>query len=90
MSTTKKIKPLEPAHTIAFHAIVELLRRHSESVSAPDMLALGANLVGKMMAAQDPAIMTPQQALDIVSVNIEQGNHEAIMAMMMETSAGRA
>jgi len=58
--------------------LTAVLRKHASRLSAMEMLALAAHLVGQLIAMQDQRSLTPAMALKLVSDNIEQGNREAI------------
>lgn len=66
------------AHEAFYLDAVELLKKHSEHLSAREMLAIASNLVGKIVAMQDQRTTTPTQAMDIVAKNIEIGNKHVI------------
>ena len=65
-------------------------RRIAESPCAPhqrvsvgdaparELLAVAANLVGKLVAMQDQRTMTPAEAMEIVAMNIEHGNKQVL------------
>lgn len=73
----RPIKP-EPGH-VAFRAdLIAVLRKHEANLTAEDMLALAAHLVGQLIALQDQRTMSPDRAMATVAANIEQGNQEVI------------
>lgn len=72
-----KIKP-QPHHAAFRDDMVAVLRNHGDTLSAPEMLALAAHLVGQLIALQDQRTMDPDRAMAIVAMNIEQGNKEVI------------
>lgn len=67
----------KPEHEIAYQDMIALLRRN-DKLSAIEMLAIAANMVGKLMAYQDQRTVTPKMAIRVVSENIERGNAQAI------------
>lgn len=77
-----------PQHEAFYQDLVKLLNKHTAHLSAEEMLAISANVVGKLVAYQDQRTMTSDRALDIVSRNIEIGNEHA-RAELMNTK-GRA
>ena len=77
-----------PAHQVAYDDLSDLLRKHASKVSAIEMLALAANMVGKIVAFQDQRIITPAMAMETVARNIEIGNQQALAQIM--TPEGRA
>lgn len=78
------------AHNAGYDELISFVKRQAEArgLSALEMLALAANLVGKLIAMQDAAKITPAQAMEIVGKNIEQGNQEA--QLQIQEPAGRA
>jgi len=75
-------------HEVVYQEMAALMGRHGDAVSAEEMLAIGANMVGKLMALQDQRTMTRERALEIVIQNIEAGNQQAVDGLMQ--SRGRA
>ena len=65
-------------HQIVYQEIADLLKRHAVDTTALEVLAIAANLVGKLIAMQDQNAVTSAQALDMVQKNIELGNQEAL------------
>lgn len=68
----------KPEHEVAFQDLSKLLQKHAATVSALDMLAIGANMVGKLVALQDQRVITPKSAMEVVAKNIEIGNEQMI------------
>lgn len=67
-----------PEHEVAFQDVHALLAKHADKLTAAEMLAVAANLVGKLIAFQDQRRMTPEEAMKIVRLNIEEGNRQAV------------
>lgn len=61
--------------------LAQLMDKHGHDLTAPEMLALASNLVGKLIAMQDQQIVSPQAALDLVWNNIQQGNIEVVTSL---------
>ena len=76
------VKLAEPKHEVAYQELVLLINRHAAEISAEEILAIAANMLGKLMALQDQRTMTPQKATEIVAKNIEAGNKQVIDALM--------
>lgn len=70
--------------------LVVVLRKYGNRLSAQEMLALSAHLVGQIIAMQDQRSMTPEIALKIVSDNIEQGNKEVIDGLFRAPATTRS
>jgi hypothetical protein len=83
-----KLHKADPKHEIAYQDIVALVRRHAEHLSSVEMLAIAANMLGKLLAYQDQRSMTPTAAMEIIIQNIEEGNRQAITEVT--NSKGRA
>lgn len=66
-----------PEHEVFYQDLVALMRKY-EHLSPQVMLAIAANMVGKMLALQDQRTLTPEAALKVVADNIEEGNQQAI------------
>lgn len=64
-------------HEAAYQDVVALLKRHPE-LTAPAMLALAANLVGKLMALQDQRQYSVDACLEIIQMNMELGNKQMV------------
>ena len=73
----KVVQP-QREHTAFRDDLVAVLRKHAGPLSAPEMLALTAHLVGQLVALQDQRTMSPNRAMEIVAANIEQGNQEVL------------
>ncbi|WP_317959873.1 hypothetical protein [Phaeobacter inhibens] len=50
----------------------------SGEISKPEALSLFAHVTGMLIAMQDQRTMSPDEAMNIVAKNIEQGNASAI------------
>ena len=73
-----KLYTAAPEHEVAYQDIVALIRRHAEHLSSVEMLAIAANMLGKLLAYQDQRSMTSTEAMKIIIRNIEEGNRQAI------------
>lgn len=68
----------KPEHEIAYQELTEILRKHAGHLSGVEMLAIAANMVGKIIAMQDQRKVSPAMAMEIVARNIEVGNKHII------------
>ena len=82
------VRTAKPEHEVLYQDLAKLLARHGDKVTAEEMLAIGANMLGKLLAYQDQRTMTRERGLEIIIKNIEQGNQQAIDEVMK--SQGRA
>lgn len=78
-----------PAHRAMHRRIVEFLQSATAEMSAPEVLAIAAHIVGGCIALQDQRTMNPEQALELVAQNIDAGNAQTIAELATKT-AGRA
>jgi hypothetical protein len=67
-----------PEHEVLYQELIELVNRHARHLSAAEILAVSANMVGKLLALQDQSSMTPHQGLELIGVNVEAGNRQAV------------
>ena len=73
-----KLHRANPEHEVAYQDIVALVRKHGEHLSAVEMLAIAANMLGKLCAMQDQRSLTPAMVMEIVAQNVEEGNRQAV------------
>lgn len=88
MAVPLKFKICDPAHEVAYQELVKLLHKHGDKIGAAEMLAIAANMIGKLIALQDQRVITNDMAMEIVGSNIELGNQQAIA--QMNSPAGSA
>lgn len=75
-------------HEAFYQEFVALLNKHAGKLDAIEMLAVGANAIGKMIAMQDQRRYTAPQVMEIVGRNIEEGNRQVLK--QLGASQGRA
>lgn len=85
---TKTVLPDERLQAFR-NDMLEVLSRHAGDLPADQMLSVAAYFVGQLIALQDQRTMTPDQALGLVSDNIELGN-EFQLGLVAGPAAGRA
>lgn len=68
-------------HKVAYQDIVALMTKHATKVQADELLAIAANVLGKLIAHQDQRKHTQATIMEIISRNIEIGNQEALAAL---------
>lgn len=76
-------------HEALYQDLIGVLTKHAGTLSAVEMMAVAANMVGKMVALQDQRTLTPAQAMTIVAENIQHGNRQVIDGLLAE-NGGRA
>ena len=72
------IHQAKPEHEVAYQDVVALVSRHAKTVDALELLAIAANMVGKLVALQDQRSLTASDAMEIVAKNIEVGNQQVL------------
>jgi len=77
-----RVVQAKPEHEAAYQDMAAIIGRYANAMSAEEILAVAANMVGKLMAMQDQRTMTRERALEIVIKNIETGNAQAIEQVM--------
>jgi len=82
-----KLQTVRSAHEVAYQDLATLLRKHATDLSAIEMLAVAANMLGKLVAMQDQRTTTPEQAMEIVARNMALGNTQAVAELMKSEGA---
>jgi hypothetical protein len=77
-----------PHHEVLYGEIVALVNRHAGKLTAIEVLAIAANMVGKLVALQDQRTTTPEIAMETVIQNLQAGNQEVLN--QLSKTAGRA
>lgn len=68
----------KPEHEVAYQDLCTLVNKHADKLSALELLAIAANMLGKLIAMQDQRTATPELAMEIVARNLEIGNQQAL------------
>lgn len=76
--SSRAAKPQDEAFYQDFNALVG---KHAAHLSALEMLAIAANMVGKLVAMQDQRRVTPELAMKTVAENIRFGNQQTVNEM---------
>jgi len=63
----------KPEHEVLYQDLCALCNKHKD-LPALELLAVAANMLGKLIALQDQRKVTPAQAMEIVARNLEHGN----------------
>lgn len=82
------IKIAKPEHEVAYQDLCALVNRHADKLTALELLAVAANMLGKLVALQDQRTCTPALAMETVAQNIECGNKQVLD--QLQQSRGRA
>lgn len=75
----------KPEHEVAYQDLVALMGKHADKLTALELLAIGANMVGKLIAMQDQRTTTPAMAMEVVAKNIEFANQDIIRSLATKT-----
>lgn len=74
----ERIHEAKPEHEVLYQELIALCRRCADNMTPLEILAVAANMVGKIIAMQDQRTTTPEMAMKVVSRNIEVGNAQAL------------
>lgn len=77
----------KPEHEVAYQDICALVSKHANKLSSIELLAVAANMIGKLVAMQDQRTITPSVAMETVARNIEAGNQ--MVLKQLSGSKGR-
>ena len=80
----------DPKYEVAYQELNDLLRKHADEMTALEMLAVAANMVGKLIAMQDQRKVSSDMAMDVVARNLEIGNRQALASLRERQTAGSA
>lgn len=73
-----KIQLAKPEHEVLYQDLIKLVGKHGDKVDAFEMLAIAANMLGKLVAMQDQRTIAPKMALELIARNIEEGNRQVL------------
>lgn len=76
MST--RIQQAKPEHEVAYQDICALVNKHAGKLTPLELLAIGSNMIGKLVAMQDQRVTTPEMAMEVVSLNLQKGNQQVL------------
>jgi hypothetical protein len=68
----------KPEHEIAYQDLCALVNKHADKLTAEELLAVAANMLGKLVALQDQRRTTPAMAMEIVTRNFQSGNAQVL------------
>ena len=67
-----------PEHEVAYQDLTNLIAKHADTMTALELLAVAANMLGKLVAMQDGRVVTSERAMEVVVKNLNLGNKQAI------------
>ena len=77
-----KLTLAKSEHEVSYQDMLALCSRHKDQLTKLELLAVAANMVGKLIALQDQRITTPAQAMEVVVKNLEHGNKQVLDELM--------
>jgi hypothetical protein len=75
-------------HEALYQEVIAVIRKYSDEMDNAEILAVVANMTGKVLAMLDQRKYSLEAAMAIVSRNIELGNRQVIDGLM--NSEGQA
>lgn len=72
------VRLASPAHEVAYQDLCALVNKHAARLTPLELLAVAANMLGKLVALQDQRVTTSAMAMEVVAMNIEHGNQQAL------------
>jgi hypothetical protein len=79
----------KPEHEAAYQDLCLLINKHSDKLTGLELLAVAANMLGKLVALQDQRAVTPAMAMEVVAQNLEYGNKQ-VLEQLLTQSKGTA
>jgi hypothetical protein len=79
----------KPEHEAAYQDLRLLINKHSDKLTGLELLAVAANMLGKLVALQDQRTVTPAMAMEVVAQNLEHGNKQ-VLEQLLTQSKGTA
>lgn len=65
--------------------VEKIINKHAGHLSAQEVLATMSYMVGMTVALQDQTAMTPEHAMEVVSMNIQLGNQSVVDELLGNT-----
>lgn len=78
---TTRVMMAKPEHKIVFDDLIALCSKHADKVTKLELLAVAANMLGKLVALQDQRYVSSQKAMAVVIENMQAGNGEAVASL---------
>ena len=83
-----KIQIAQPKHEVLYQELVDLLKKHADELDSLEMLAIAANMLGKLVAMQDQRKVTSDMGMEVVGKNIELGNRQVLKQLANTKGSG--
>ena len=68
----------KPEHEVAYQDLCKFVNKHADKLTPLELLAIAANMLGKLIALQDQRKISPAMAMEIVVKNVEHGNKQVL------------
>lgn len=81
-----KVQLTSPEHEVCYQDLCALVTKHSAKLTAIEVLAVAANMVGKIAAMQDQRTCSIGLAREIIAKNLERGNRQVIETLANKTA----
>ena len=82
-----KMVPANPAHEAFYQDVCVVLKKYEDQGTPPiELLAMTANLIGKQLALLDQREYTAEEAMEVVSSNLELGNQQILNELLGKTA----
>ena len=79
----KTIHP-KPVHALFKKDLAKFLETYDDKLSSEEMLAVTSQVVGMMVAMQDQTKSSVAKLMEIVSLNMQQGNAIAVAEILKD------
>jgi hypothetical protein len=76
-------------HEVCYQDLCALISKHAAKLSKIEVLAIAANMVGKLVAMQDQRAVSVDLAMETVARNLERGNQD-VLEWLRSAKGGRA
>jgi hypothetical protein len=72
------VQQAKPEHEVVYQDLCALVSKNAGKLTPLEILAIAANMVGKLVAMQDQRKISPTLAMETVAKNIEMGNKQVL------------
>lgn len=73
-----RVEMAKPEHEAAYQDLCAIVNKYADKLSPIELLAIAANMTGKLAAMQDQRSISPDYAMEVISRNLEYGNKTVI------------
>lgn len=86
----RNLHDTKPQHEDLYQELCKVLAKHSGGMTSLEMLAVAANMVGKILAMQDQRAITVSSAMEVIARNIEHGNRTVVDQLRSAPARGHS